>query len=95
MIDDALKALVVAGEPSAKDMAFELAIMARIERHQFRRALLVNAAVSVALALVLAFAAPALQQIWQTELTANGSLLLGVGLLFASYLMLRLTYAES
>ena len=95
MTDNELKNLIVAASPPARDRVFELAVMARIERHQFRHAVLMNVAVSAALALVLAFAAPMLQQVWQTELAGGSRLLLGGGLLFASYLVLRLIRAEA
>lgn len=95
MIDDDLRNLVAADAPPARDPAFELAVMARIERRQFHHALLQYAGISLVLALVLAFAAPMLQQIWQRESTATGNLLAGISLLLVSYLMLRLTRAEN
>ena len=95
MTDSELKNLIVAAAPPARDRVFELAVMARIERDQFRHAIFVNVAVSAAIAVVLIFAAPVLQRVWQTELAAGGRLLVGGGLLFASYLILRLTRTEA
>ena len=75
MIEDALKALSAADAPPARDQAFEIAVMARIERHRFRRALARNAALVLAASLVLALVMPVLAPLWQDWFTAGRTML--------------------
>lgn len=77
MLEDALKTLCAADAPPARDLAFEIAVMARIERRRFHRALARNTALMLAAALVMALAMPALAPLWQAGLTA-GSRMVGL-----------------
>ena len=65
MDDTELKALLMQNAPPARDLRFELAVMTRIERQAFHRALLRNAGAAALAALVLAVVAPSLETLWQ------------------------------
>jgi hypothetical protein len=62
MDDKALKQLLDAGVPGV-DANFTIAVMARIERRQFHRSLLRAAGAALALGVVLAVAAPFLDDV--------------------------------
>ena len=75
MIEEALKAMSAADAPPAHDPAFEIAVLARIERRRFHRALLRNAAVTLASAMVLVLTMPQLAPLWQAGVAAGSRML--------------------
>ena len=82
MDDTVLKSLLTADAPPARDFAFELAVMARIEKRQFQHSLLRNAGMAMLAALVLALLAPPLQLVWQHDLAPiAGDVLIAIVLL--------------
>ena len=94
MDDTELKALLITDAPPARDLRFELAVMARIEAQAFAHALLRNIAVAAASALVLALLAPSLESLWQQNFApAIGNLTIAAVLMLATilapYLMAR------
>jgi len=96
MIEEKLKELMAADAPAARDLAFQLGVMARIERRQFRRALLTNVAMALLAALLLALMAPILQQVWPAiPMPRLNDALLGVMLVAASFLAMQFLRAES
>ena len=58
MIEDVLKAMSAADAPPPRDRAFEIAVMVRLERYRFHRAVMRNAVVTVAVMIVLALVMP-------------------------------------
>jgi hypothetical protein len=90
MDDTELKALLAMDAPPARDLRFELAVMARIERQAFHRALLRNAGVAALVALVLALVAPSLEAVWQqTVAPTTSNLMLAALLLAATFVWTR------
>lgn len=90
-MDDAeLKALLLRDAPPARDLRFELAVMAGIERRAFHRALLRNVGVAALAALVLALLAPALENLWHQKIAPSVSnLAIAALLLAATYVWTR------
>ena len=76
MLEDTLKALSAAAAPPARDLAFEIAVMARIERRRFHRALARNAALALAAGVILALVMPGLAPLWQAGFAAGSWMLL-------------------
>jgi hypothetical protein len=92
MDDTGLKSLLTADAPPARDFAFELAVMARIEKRQFRHSLLRNAGMAVLAALVLALLAPPLELVWQRNFAPLASnVLIATLLLLATLFWSQLT----
>jgi hypothetical protein len=86
MLEDKLKALMT----SAPDAAFTLGVMARIERRQFRRAMIANVVLALAATVLLALTMPVLTTVWRVTVVpgANGTMV-AVLLLGAGWLGLR------
>jgi hypothetical protein len=59
-----LKVYLTQDAPPAQDFAFTLAVMARIEKRQFRQDMLRNIGIGVTGALLLALLMPSLTQVW-------------------------------
>lgn len=96
MLDEKLKALMTLDAPAARDPSFQLAVMARIEQHNFHRAILANIAVALAVALVLALAMPVLQPLWQISFASRVSdLTIAVALFVSGYAALQFARAEN
>jgi hypothetical protein len=90
MDDTELKALLAVDMPPAHDFRFELAVMARIERRAFHRALWRNAGIAALAALVLALIAPSLEVVWrQTVPPAVSNMAIAALLLAATYVWTR------
>jgi hypothetical protein len=86
MLEDDLKALMTGGA----DTAFTLCVMARIEQRRFRRAMIANAVLALAVTLLLALTMPVLQQTWQAAFAPRvNNMMLAVLLLGASWLGTR------
>ena len=64
--DAYLAALLRAGAPPARDLAFELAVMGRIERRRVWRELAFYLVLAAAAAAILALTMPSFEQIWRT-----------------------------
>jgi hypothetical protein len=77
MMNDALKHLVMADAPAARDANFEIAVLARIEQRRFWRGLAGQAALAVMAAIVLALVMPVLQPAWESSVAAAAPLLRG------------------
>lgn len=96
MVEEKLKELMAADAPAAHDLVFQLDVMARIERRQFRRALLTNVAMALLAALLLALIAPTLQQVWPAiPMPRLNEVLLGTMLIAASFVAMQFLRAES
>ncbi len=65
MDDKALAALLNQAAPPAQDWRFALAVMARVERRRFYRTLAIHLGLGLAAAVVMLFAAPALNLVWR------------------------------
>jgi len=66
--------LLAADAPAARDHAFQLAVMAKIEQRRFRRGLVLNVALTLAATLLLAVVMPGLEPLLQQmsfELNSN------------------------
>ncbi|HVV28045.1 MAG TPA: hypothetical protein VHC40_08775 [Rhizomicrobium sp.] len=90
-VESELRRRMAADAPPARDLSFELAVMARIERRHFRRAVAGNAAVAALAALVLFMAAPPLAQAAES---LNGNLIatlvaVGLGILAMQWALQR------
>jgi hypothetical protein len=87
--NDAMAAMLAADAPAARDLAFEIAVLARIEQRRFRRGVMANVALAVTATILLALVMPDLENAWQAQLA--GSLSNGViaALLFALVLPLQ------
>jgi peptidoglycan/LPS O-acetylase OafA/YrhL len=87
---------MAADAPATRDLAFQLGVMARIERRQFRRAILANAAMALLAALLLAPIAPLLQQIWPViPMPHLNDVLLGAMLIAASFVAMQFLRSET
>jgi hypothetical protein len=98
-MDDAeLKALLTAGAPPARDPAFELAVLRRIEQRRFRVAVASNLALALGATLLLALLSPLqallsplLENIWRVSLAPLASnLVVGVVVLATALVALQL-----
>jgi FtsH-binding integral membrane protein len=63
-------AMLAAAAPAARDAGFEIAVLARIERRRFRRALLLWLGQALAAALVMTLLMLALAPVWDWMLNA-------------------------
>jgi hypothetical protein len=87
MSDPHISRLLAEAAPPARDPAFELAVMTRLENRRFRRAMALNLGLAVAGSLLLAVAAPTLNGVWaglSSNLMIAGLLLAGGALLLQS-----------
>jgi hypothetical protein len=62
----ALQELLAADAPAARDAAFEIAVLARIEQRRFRRGLAAQVAAAALAALLLALVMPGLAPVWDS-----------------------------
>jgi hypothetical protein len=69
--NEKVAAMLAAEAPAARDLAFEIAVLARIERRRFARNMARNLAVVAAAALLLALIMPQLD--WAATLAASWS----------------------
>jgi hypothetical protein len=90
-VEKAVAALLKEGAPPERDVAFALAVMARIERKQFRRTLLLNVALMIAGAILLALLLPPIERIWPTTLS---NFWVGTLLITAAIIISRVNFAE-
>ena len=91
MDDDALKGLLNANSLPMRDSAFELAVMARIERRQFRLAVAKYLALTLGMVLLLALLAPRLESFWQKSFAPlAGNLVIVIVLLLTADVVRRL-----
>lgn len=96
MLDEKLKALIGLDAPAMHDPSFQLAVMARIEQHNFHRAILANIAVALAAALVLALAMPVLQPLWQAKFAPRISdLTIAAALFVSGFAALQIARAQN
>ena len=59
-------ARMLAADAPARDFAFQLAVMAKIEQRRYRRGMILNIALTVAVTLLLALLMPGLEPVlWQ------------------------------
>ncbi len=79
--------------PPARDISFELAVMARIEQRRFRQSLLRNAVLAAAAGLLLLLAAPVLQSLWGETFAPFASDLVIAALLLTLTLAVPQLYA--
>jgi hypothetical protein len=63
--DADLAALLCADAPPARDLAFELGVMARIERRRVWRELTFYLVLAAAVAVLLALTMPSVEQVWR------------------------------
>jgi hypothetical protein len=63
--DADLAALLRDGAPPARDLVFELAVMARIERRRVWRELALYLVLAAAAAAILALTMPSIEQVWR------------------------------
>ena len=90
MSDWQISRLLAEAAPPARDPAFELAVLARIEQRRFRRALMLNLALALAASLLLALVMPMLGGLagaLSSNLVIAGLLLAGGALLLQSPLL--------
>lgn len=66
--------MLAADAPGAPDLAFEIALAARIERRRFWRELAMVMSLAVASALLLAVLMPELQAVWQPSIAPAGNI---------------------
>jgi hypothetical protein len=57
--------LLMADAPAARDLSFEIALLARIEQRRFRRGLAMTMLLAAASAILLALLMPGFENIWQ------------------------------
>jgi FtsH-binding integral membrane protein len=96
MIEEKLKDLVAADAPAARDLVFQLGVMARIERRQFRRAMLTNVAMALLATVLLALMTPILQQIWPAiPMPRINDMVWGAMLIAASFVAMQFLRAEN
>jgi FtsH-binding integral membrane protein len=92
MLEDDLKALMT----GSRDTAFTLGVMARIERRQFRRAMIANMVLALAATALLALAMPVLTAVWRANFASHASnLVIGLALMAMSYAGLRYYRVEN
>jgi hypothetical protein len=92
MLEDDLKAAMT----GAPDAMFTLGVMARIERRRFHRAMAANAALALAVTLLLALAIPGLTAVWRAAFAPHASnLVIGLALMAMSYVGLRYYGSEA
>lgn len=82
-------AMLAADAPAAHDIAFELAVLARIEQRRYRRGMAANVALAVTAAILLALVMPDIEDFWQSNIAASLSNGMIAVLLFALMLPLQ------
>jgi hypothetical protein len=65
--NEQMACLLLADAPASRDLAFEIALLTRIEQRRFRRGLAVIVALAAAAAMLLALLMPDVENIWQTH----------------------------
>jgi ferric-dicitrate binding protein FerR (iron transport regulator) len=82
--NNGIAALVAADAPAARDLAFEMAVLLRIERRRYRRGIAAIFAMGAAAMLVLAVVMPALTPVAAHAATGLGNWALAAALLALS-----------
>ncbi len=82
--NEKMAAMLAADVPAARDMAFQLAVMAKIEQRRYQRGLIINLALTAALALLLALVMPGLEPVLRETVSGMGSAVLAAMLIIAS-----------
>ncbi len=86
--------LLMADAPAARDLSFEIALLARMEQRRFRRGLAVTALLAVVAAILLALLMPGIEDVWQQRFAGrvgNGTL---AAILFAILLPIQIWIAR-
>jgi len=73
--DGRMTAVLMVDTPPARDAAFEIAVLERIERRRFHRAVLERSVLALAATLVLGLVMAPLQPVWQAGLAVAGHML--------------------
>lgn len=73
--NQAMVAVLAAAAPAARDADFEIAVLAKIERRRFHRALLLRLGQASAAVLVMALLMPVLAPLWDEALNAVSRML--------------------
>jgi hypothetical protein len=60
-----MAAMLAADAPAARDLAFQIAVIAKIEQRRFRRGIALHAGLAAGLALLLGLVMPALEPVLQ------------------------------
>ena len=89
-----IAAMLAADAPAARDLAFEIAVMAKIEQRRFRRGVALNIALGVAAVLLLALVMPGIQNFWQARFAATLSNGMIAAALFACLIPLQWAMAQ-
>ena len=69
--NDRMAAMLAADAPAARDHAFEIAVLTRIEQRRFRRGVAVNVALAVAASILLGLVMPDIESFWQAHIAAG------------------------
>jgi len=88
--NERMAVMLAADAPAARDIAFEIAVLARIEQRRFRRGVAVSLGLAVAAAALLALVMPDIQVFWQADIA--GSLSNGVVAIVLFALLLPLQW---
>jgi hypothetical protein len=81
--------LLAADAPASRDLAFELAVAARIERERFRRGVAMNVTLALASVIVLATLMPELSGLAQSSLATYANMVIAAALFVFTLLAQR------
>jgi len=70
--NEQMTALLAADAPAARDFAFQLGVMAKIEQRRFRRGVMLNVALTAAVTLLLALMMPGLEPVARQAVSGLG-----------------------
>lgn len=73
--NETMAAMLMSDAPAAHDMAFDIAVLARMERRRFHRAVMARLALALAAGVLLALVMPPLAPLWQVSLAAGARIL--------------------
>ncbi len=85
---DQVARMLAADAPAARDIAFEVAVMMRMEQRRYRRGMILNVALTVLATALLALTMPGLETLWQKSFAGLDNAVIAA-ILFAMLLPLQ------
>jgi len=82
--NEKMAAMLAADAPAAHDMAFQVAVMAKIEQRRYQRGLAVNLVLTAALTCLLALVMPGLEPVLRETASGMGLVPVAAMLIIAS-----------
>ena len=80
--------MLAAEAPAARDIAFEMAVLTRMEQRRYRRGMILNVVLTVLATALLALTMPSIETLWQSNFASLDNAVIAA-FLFAALLPLQ------